>query len=319
MDVRPKTSAMVAKTLLLLFVFLMVGIFLMKLSLPASTVRAQGERVFENAIPDDVPIKIKIKKEKEKPFKDLKNEKWLSEFELELTNTGDKPIYFLYLTLITDVKVGGERLVFPQVYGRAELGDIISKAQPDDAPIKPGETFVFKMGAIPAWERGVREQRFPQATRLRAELQSLSFGDGSGYFGNHSYPPAGKRKSTLDYPRQQPNNGPLIPRARAGGERGTQPKTSWTIDRPATFLPANFLSSETLPTAEAQPDSSCLFDFCVAVVPGSGYVCYDNDQRPSCTIQNRPGFDPQGVCRELVYDKSICTAGTEDYYCQTIL
>ena len=35
----------------------------------------------------------------------LKNEKWVREFELEVTNTGDKPIYFLFLDLIADVKL----------------------------------------------------------------------------------------------------------------------------------------------------------------------------------------------------------------------
>jgi hypothetical protein len=160
--------------------------------------QAPKERVFENTVPKDVPIKIKIKKEKDESFKDLKNDKWAFEFELELTNTGDKPIYFLYLTLVTDVRIGEERLVFPQVYGRAELGDIVSKAWPNDVPIQPGETQVFKIGEAAAWERVMREQGFSQPTRLRAELQSLSFGDGTGYFGNHPYPPAGKRQSMLD-------------------------------------------------------------------------------------------------------------------------
>jgi hypothetical protein len=79
------------------------------------------------------------------------------EFELELKNTGDKPIYFLYLDLITDVKIGGESLEFTLVYGRAELGDIITKAQSDDVPIKPGETHVFKIhpSQVPAWEQSV--------------------------------------------------------------------------------------------------------------------------------------------------------------------
>ncbi|HET8669511.1 MAG TPA: hypothetical protein VFM05_02460 [Candidatus Saccharimonadales bacterium] len=65
------------------------------------------ERVFENKIPTHIPIKIKIKKEKEKSFKDPKNEKWLREFALELTNTGDKLIYFLYITMDTEAKFDG--------------------------------------------------------------------------------------------------------------------------------------------------------------------------------------------------------------------
>jgi hypothetical protein len=53
------------------------------------------------------PIKIKVKKEKEQSFKDLKNEKWLREFELEVTNTGDRPIYYLEIVMDTDVKFQG--------------------------------------------------------------------------------------------------------------------------------------------------------------------------------------------------------------------
>ena len=154
MDAQPKASTLLAKFLLLLFVLIIAGIFLMKGPLTTGISRGQGERVFENEIPENAPIKIKIKKEKEKSFKDLKDETWVREFELELTNTGDKPIYFLFLDLITDVTVGGDPLVFSLVYGRAELGDIISKARPDDVPIKPGETHIFKIhpGQVPAWE-----------------------------------------------------------------------------------------------------------------------------------------------------------------------
>jgi hypothetical protein len=33
--------------------------------------------VFENSIPENAPIRIKIKKEKEKSFKDVKDENWV--------------------------------------------------------------------------------------------------------------------------------------------------------------------------------------------------------------------------------------------------
>jgi hypothetical protein len=193
----PKTSYLAAKTLSLTFFLFVIATLLMATNLTLSSAR-QEKRVFENAIPERIPIKIKIKKEKEASFEALQNEKWLSEFELELTNTGDKPIYFLYITMVTDVKHGGQRLVFPLTYGRAELGDIVTKARPDDVPIKPGETFVLKFGEVPEWERGVRENRWPEATKFRAELQLISFGDGTGYFGTQPYPPAepqGQRKS----------------------------------------------------------------------------------------------------------------------------
>jgi hypothetical protein len=193
MDASSKTSTVLAKTLLLLFVLIMVAIFLMKPSLTSSTSRVQEERVVENTIPKEVPLKLKIKKEKVRSFKDLKNDKWAREFELEITNSGDKPIYYLDILMVTDVKAAdGHRIVFPLQYGRVGLADIISKAQPEDVPIKPGESHIFEIhpGQVPAWELGQREENLPQPKKMRFELQLLSFGDGTGYFGNQQYPPA---------------------------------------------------------------------------------------------------------------------------------
>src|SRR5689334_20205082 len=103
-----------------------------------------GERVLNNTIPKRVPIKAKLKKEKEKSFADMKNAKWVREFELEVTNTGDRPIYFLYMLLVLpDTIVGGNPLVFPFYYGRNELSSFANTAEKDDVPINPGETIVF--------------------------------------------------------------------------------------------------------------------------------------------------------------------------------
>lgn len=130
-------------------VLLVVGVLLIASRLTSSSAALQ-ERIFENKIPAHIPIKVKIKKEKEKSFKDLKNEKWLSEFELEVTNTGEKPIYFLYIIMGTNVKVdNGLEMVYPIVYGRAQLGDIFTKSTSDDIAIKPGETHVLKIGEAP--------------------------------------------------------------------------------------------------------------------------------------------------------------------------
>src|SRR5690348_5628513 len=97
----------------------------------------EEERELEDLIPKHVPIKIKIKKEKEAGFKDLKNEQWAREFELEVTNTGTKPIYSLYFHVWTEVKGrSGSRVMFPLYYGRDELGDIANKAEPTDVPKK---------------------------------------------------------------------------------------------------------------------------------------------------------------------------------------
>lgn len=117
---------------------------------PTPVRAAAQERVLENGIRDHVPIKFNIKKEKEASFKDVKNGKWASEFELEVTNTGDKPIYFLLIHLDADVTYYGTGLVFVLHYGRPELEDLVTKALPDDPPINPKETCTLAFGEGPA-------------------------------------------------------------------------------------------------------------------------------------------------------------------------
>lgn len=191
------TSNTAGKTIALVLVFF-VGVLLIP-SHPTSGGAAFQERILESSIRQQVPIEIKIKKEKEESFKDLKNGKWVREFELEVTNTGEKPIYFLFLHLVTDVRMGGTPLLFDLLYGRAELGDLVSKALPDDVPIKPKETYTFKLypGQIPAWENSVADGDHPDATKINVVPQGLSFGDGTGYFGNTPYPPAPKQTHGL--------------------------------------------------------------------------------------------------------------------------
>ena len=170
-----------------------------------SSMNAQTEeRVFENAIPKHVPIKIQIKKEREQSFKQLANDKWVSEFELEVTNTGEKPIYYLALVLetnitsagvvLTDNSVRDNHFVFDVRYGSEDLNDIITRSRPDDVPIKPGETYVLTVDSRETrpWEKSVRNGRHPQATRVRLMIQVLSFGDGTGLFttGATPYPPS---------------------------------------------------------------------------------------------------------------------------------
>ena len=56
----------------------------------------------------------------------------------------------------------------------------------------------MKMAEVPLWEKGVREKRWPQSTKFTAEIQLLSFGDGTGYFGTELYPPPGRPKAAVN-------------------------------------------------------------------------------------------------------------------------
>ena len=95
---------------------------------------------------------------------------------MEVTNTGTKPIYALDLLVLTDVTAAaGSPVVFPLYYGRNELGDIRTKAEPTDVPIKPGESVSLQI------HPGILN-----AKRLEVKFQFLNFGDGTGYVGNEA-------------------------------------------------------------------------------------------------------------------------------------
>ena len=245
MDTSARTANALAKTLAAALVVSIVGVLMIGSRLAPSSAALQ-ERILESLVKQDVPIKIKIKKEKEQSFKDLNNRKWAREFELEVTNTGDKPIYFLYINLITDVKLNGTTpLVFNLTYGRPELGDLVTKALPDDIPIKPKESCVLKLhpGQMLAWESSVAEGKHPDAMKLQVLPQLLSFGDGTGYFVNTPYPPASGRqahhKVRSDQPKRSSKNlGRSTP-------PGVHDARSFATQKPAKFLPVNFLSADT--------------------------------------------------------------------------
>ena len=243
MDTSANNPNALAKTLAAALILSVVVVLIMTSRLTWSSAAMQ-ERIFENKTRKEVPIRLKIKKEKEQSFKDFKNEKWVREFELELTNTGEKPIYYVFLDLITDVKMGGRPLVFSLQYGRAELGDLVSKARPDDVPIKPNETYIFKLhpGQIPAWEQSVAEGRHPQAAKLHVALQGISFGDGTGYFGNTPYPSGSKGQVEYGLKQKPRDNRRSNILERSISPPCVQFKTLFT-EKPVKLLPVNFLSS----------------------------------------------------------------------------
>ncbi|HEX6044043.1 MAG TPA: hypothetical protein VFZ22_06105 [Pyrinomonadaceae bacterium] len=257
-----------AQTLAAALLISVVGV-LMTGSRVISSNAAFQERVFENKIPPHIPIKIKIKKEKEESFKDLKNEKWLREFELEITNTGDKPIYFLNITMGTNVRVdNGLEMVYPITYGRPQLGDIVTKATSDDVPIKPGETIHLGIGEVPYWEKGVREKRWPESTKFTAEIQVLSFGDGTGYFGTEVYPRARRPKSAVaDYKLPQSRKARARPRESVIGRLDEHSKSRWSFKQP-TVRSASFLFSGSVISAEST-EAESLERACSRNVPRS--------------------------------------------------
>jgi hypothetical protein len=153
--------------------------------------RKPSRRLFENRMPEHLPIKVKIKLEKERKFRDLKNDNWARDLELEVKNVGDKPIYHLWFVLdVPEAKIADSHQVFVIMYGRMELADLNNRPKADDVPIEPGETKVLTVEdvGVRGWDQARAEGLVPRIHGVRLKLQNLSFGDGTGFFGQTGAP-----------------------------------------------------------------------------------------------------------------------------------
>jgi len=131
---------------------------------------------------------------KEKGFKSIDNESWVRDFELEVKNVGDKPIYHLLFQLeVPEAQPGG--LGFALSYGRRELSKSDAQIVPEDVPIKPGETVFLKIKEVVGWEKAVRAGHFQNRIhRVKLEFLWLALGDGTGFNGTGGAPWPGRRR-----------------------------------------------------------------------------------------------------------------------------
>ncbi|HKR01420.1 MAG TPA: hypothetical protein VJT09_12155, partial [Pyrinomonadaceae bacterium] len=72
-----KTRAALRKRLFLFLLIFLAAVLILKVINTPSRAQATEERELEDKIPKHLPIKVKIKEEKERAVKDMKNEKWL--------------------------------------------------------------------------------------------------------------------------------------------------------------------------------------------------------------------------------------------------
>lgn len=148
------------------------------------------EREVVEKIPKHLPIKVKIKKPEK--LKDAKNEDWLGEVEVEVTNTGAKPIYYLHISVyMPDVFApSGHNYGYGLTYGRAKLISLDEPVLPDDVPIQSGETVILKVPADEAegWKRGRMRGEVTNPKRLEFIFDALNFGDGTGFVGSDGRP-----------------------------------------------------------------------------------------------------------------------------------
>lgn len=255
------------------------------------------EKKLENSIPRHLPIKVKVN--------NLDSSKWAHDLEVVVTNTSNKPIYFLDLHIILpEIKSpSGPNVGFPLRYGRIGFVKFTTPVEHDDVPIQPGGTHTFKIPTCSA--KGLDYLRAkgygPEPKRIQLIFQVLNFGDGTGY--------ADAGGTPVDLHKQVTLNKTYAPPPARSADSFKQPAFAFLR---ASFLPVKFSTAETFNSLPSnplpQPDINCPGTSCSFVKPGT-YVCSracdpDNPEHPS------PSFvgsgDPAGACRIIGSTVDTC-------------
>lgn len=157
----------------------------------------KNEREVIHKVPSHLPLRVRFKNLAK--VKDLENENWLSDFEVEVTNTGTKPIYFLYMSLSLDTKHDdGVGIGYQLRYGRAALADLATPIVSDDVPIGPGETYTFRVppNSAEGWKLFENRRKVPPPQKIELKFQVLNFGDGTGFAGADGTPLPNRKSSS---------------------------------------------------------------------------------------------------------------------------
>ncbi|HJQ69441.1 MAG TPA: hypothetical protein VKA70_10725 [Blastocatellia bacterium] len=135
-------------------------------------------------------------------IRNLQNEDWLKNLEIEVQNNSDKPVYALMVKIhypdipeTTEVDGIPRGYVSAMVYGRLELLNRDQVASSEDVPIKPGQKHVFKIPE-PQW-RGLKSalarREIPESIikSIMIRISGIIFADGSGFLDDMAVPAKG--------------------------------------------------------------------------------------------------------------------------------
>ena len=206
------------------------------------------EREFKNTVRAHVPIKVKLKNEQS--FKKKENKNWARELEVEIKNTGAKPIYYLYVGLLMpDVIAMGYPLSLGVSYGRKELAFFETPLEPGDVPSLPGEscTLKFPENQVRGYEKWRDKENIADPKKVEFYMQIINYGGGTGFEATEGLPVSGRtRKHSRHAPPPGPPPGGSKPAPKTGDtDLSGKLLNSFYPSTPASFLRVNFSPTET--------------------------------------------------------------------------
>jgi hypothetical protein len=232
-----KSTVLVAALLIAFLGLCAVGV------VPCTAQSSPEERELEDKIPKHLPIKVKVK--------NLNKQNWVREVEVEVKNTGDKPIYYLGFNLqmpevITET---GNGVIVTFRYGRSELGRFESRPTPEDVPIQAGETYVMKVpeNDMAGWEAARDNRKWSEPKKFRIKFYLLHHGDGTGFMTSGGLPVPNPNTTSSSCGGGARQASPAQ-RATSGNELKPPPAPSFQFAPallPVRFLPAKLFVERT--------------------------------------------------------------------------
>jgi len=308
----PQKNISLPTKVFLLLTMIVFTFAMIKTAIP-SRAQSEGKRHLDLQIPESLPIKVKLKKEKEEGFSDLKNEHWIRNLELEVKNTGDRNIYALSLVwVLPEVKMpDGNPWGGTILYGRHEFRTVPGeRPKAEDDPIAPGETEVFKLTDYKAdnWERFAKEENVHPQTLL-VFFNFLCFGDGTGLLGPSGQP----------FNLQKPAVSKLLDKgdaAKCAPPSRPPAGLPYGFLMPATFRPAIFFS-DVFASETAAPDICGCSGSCTKIKVQLGR-CYCSTAPPEINDMEfsvtAACTDPAGLCGTTYPVTTECKVAGVDFF-----
>lgn len=156
---------------------------------PSSIQEERSYQIYEGNVPKEAIEFVEVK--------NLQSSLFPGDFEIKIKNIGKKPIYGVFVVIsFPNARVNGRALGYDMYYGDEMLGNVNTLAKPTDSSIQVGEIGTLKMSAASAKafkkaiEQGIRA--VSSTYKMLIILQTINYGDGTGYICRDPYP--GKRK-----------------------------------------------------------------------------------------------------------------------------
>jgi hypothetical protein len=250
---------------------------------------AGNERKLESRLPERVPVKLKVKNEQSLKRKDNKN--WARELEVEVKNTGTKPIYFISVEIVMpEILIDGAKFVLLTSYGRPKLKLPETPVEEGDVPILPGKSVTLKLsdGQAEGFEYfRDDERRWGDPKEIIIEVPIINFGDGTFMLGKEGiYRSAPPKKQSKDKPPPEEGCKPAS-KVREASLFDSLLIAPYSL-QPANFLRANFSQ----PVKGAGLGSTSLRDACGCQSVAGCMWGYLTD--PSCPCDDNSVFTHVG-------------------------